>query len=187
MKQRCRANSAAALALASVLATAGCATGSSAHSHTATLKDAEVALAGFTAVDPSLEQLVQNAYGFAIYPCVGKGGLIFGGASGRGIVYEQGKPVGRTKLTEVTVGPQIGGQTYSELLLFKDKAALDGFKGRSSKLAAQASAVINTDGAAAKASYDSSDVAVFILVKGGVMVEVSVGKQTFAFEPGMAD
>jgi len=187
MKQRCRANIAATLALVSALATVACATGSRAQSHTAKLEDAEVAIAAFKAADPSLEQLFQTAYAFAIYPCVGKGGFIFAGAYGRGIVYEQGKPVGRTKLTQVTVGPQIGGQAYSELLFFKHKAALDGFKGRNSELAAQASAVIDTDGVAAKASYDSSGVAVFIHVKGGAMLEVSVGGQGFEFEAGLGD
>jgi hypothetical protein len=87
----------------------------------------------------------------------------------------------------VTVGPQIGGQAYSELLFFKNKAALDAFKGRNSEAAAQASAVIDTDGVAAKASYDGSGVAVFIHVKGGAMLEVSVGEQRFEFEPGMGD
>lgn len=146
---------------------------------------AEEAIAKFKSTDPSLDVFFKKAYGYAVYPSVGKGGFVFAGAFGRGIVYEQGVPIGRSSLTQVSFGFQIGGQAYSEILFFKDKATLDKFKGRNSELAAQASAVVARSGAATQASYDSSGVAVFIQIKGGGMLEASVGGQQFDYEPGL--
>jgi lipid-binding SYLF domain-containing protein len=151
------------------------------------LEDAQAAVAAFKAADPGLDAFFRKAYGYAVFPDVGKGGFVFAGAFGRGIVFEQGAPVGRAAMTQVTFGAQIGGQTYSEILFFKDKAALDRFKKKDAELSAQASAVIARDGAAAQTSYDSTGVAVFIRVKGGAMLEASIGGQQFDYQPGLGD
>src|SRR5262249_5853361 len=76
-------------------------------------------------LDPSLQQQIASAYGYAIFPAVAKGGAIVGGAYGRGEVYEQGKMVGWADLTQATIGAQLGGQSFSELILFENKAALE--------------------------------------------------------------
>jgi lipid-binding SYLF domain-containing protein len=170
-----------------VLALPGHGAGWDPQAQTQTLDEAEAAIAKFKATDPQLERFFKQAHGYAIYPTVGKGGFVFGGAFGRGVVYEQGKPIGRSKLTQVTFGLQIGGQSYSELLFFKDKAALDKFKQRNSELAASASAVIMRDGAAATASYDDNGVAVFVAIKGGGMLEASLGGQQFEYDDGLSD
>jgi lipid-binding SYLF domain-containing protein len=78
--------------------------------------------------DPSLEALVQRGYGHALFPNVGKAGLGVGGAYGRGVVYERGQHIGYSDLTQGTVGVQAGGQSFSELLVFENKAALERFK-----------------------------------------------------------
>jgi len=136
----------------------------------------------FKSSDPQIKQFFANAHAYAIFPTVGKGGIGLGGAYGTGYVYEQGRLLGETSLTQVTVGFQLGGQAYSEVIFFKDKAALSDFIGGNFELDAQASAVAVTAGASADASY-SDGVAIFTLAKGGLMYEASVGGQKFSFEP----
>ncbi|MGA9856110.1 MAG: lipid-binding SYLF domain-containing protein [Gammaproteobacteria bacterium] len=140
------------------------------------------AVAKFKAADPSLERFFKEAYGYAIYPSVGKGGFWIGGAYGNGEVFEQGRLIGVTSITQVTVGPQIGGQAYSEIIFFRDKHALDTFTAGNFTFNAQVSAVAATAGAAANADY-SSGVAVFTLVEGGLMAEATIGGQKFSFTP----
>ncbi len=136
----------------------------------------------FIAADPGMGRFFDSAWGFVIFPNVGKGGAGIGGAFGKGEAYEQGRYVGRTRLSQVTVGFQFGGQAYSEILFFEDDKAMKDFKGGHFELGAQASAIAVTAGASADASYDRG-VAVFTLGKGGLMVEATVGGQKFAYEP----
>ena len=101
-----------------------------------------------------------------------------GGAYGKGRVYEQGKHVGNTSMTQVTVGFQLGGQVYSQFIFFRDQTALDSFRRGNFEFGAQASAVAVTVGASADANY-SDGVAIFTQAKGGLMYEASVGGQKF--------
>ena len=140
------------------------------------------AIAHFKARDPSIERFFDDAYGYAIYPSVGKGGFWIGGAYGDGEVYEQGKLIGVTSITQVTFGPQIGGQAYSEIIFFRDKQALDNFKAGNFTFSAQLSAVAATAGAAKNAAY-SNGVAVFTVAEGGLMAEATIGGQKFSFTP----
>lgn len=149
------------------------------------MEDTEAAIARFKATDAGMDVFFKKAYGYVVFPAVGKGGFVFAGAFGRGIVFEQGTPIGRASMTQVTFGLQIGGQAYSEILFFRDKAALDSFKNENFEMTAQASAVVARDGAAATTSYDSNGVAVFINIIGGGMLEASVGGQKFDYEPGL--
>ncbi len=143
---------------------------------------AREAVAEFRKADPDLEAFFDNAYGYAVFPSVGKGGMGIGGAYGSGLVFERGRVIGRTSLTQLTIGFQLGGQVYREIIFFKDKAALDDFKDGKFKLGAQVSAVAVTVGASADVGY-SNGVAVFTMAKGGLMYEASVGGQKFSFEP----
>lgn len=136
----------------------------------------------FLARDPSMKKFFHAAHGFAIWPNVGKGGFVVGGGGGSGTVYEQGKPIGTSKMTFLSVGAQIGGQSFSEVIFFKDKAALDNFKRGNYEFSAQVSAVAATDGAATGTDYDSG-VAIFTLPKKGLMAEASVAGQKFSFRP----
>jgi lipid-binding SYLF domain-containing protein len=151
------------------------------------LEAAQETIAMFKSTDPGLAVFFEKAYGYAVFPTVGSGGFWIGGAHGTGIVYEKGKPVGRTSLTQITFGFVFGGQAYSELLFFKDKAVLDKYKAGSAEFSAEASAVIATAGAAAKTSYDNNGVAVFVHVKGGAMVSASIGGQQFSYQAGLGD
>jgi lipid-binding SYLF domain-containing protein len=143
--------------------------------------DAEAVIAKFKEKDPDLVKVFASARGYAVYPTVGKGGIGVGGAHGKGYVYERGKLIGTSSLTQVTIGLQLGGQAYSEVFL-KDEAAMENFRKGKLKLDAQASAVALTARAAADLAYRDG-VAIVTMAKGGLMYEASVGGQKFSFKP----
>lgn len=131
---------------------------------------------------PSLKAYFEKAYGYVVFPTVTKGGIGIGAAHGKGEVYEKGKIIGTANVTQVTLGAQLGGQMYSEIIFFKDKETLDDFKAGKFKLGARASAVAASSGVASDADY-SNGVAVFTLAKNGLMYEATIGAQKFSFEP----
>ena len=144
--------------------------------------DAHESIADFKKHDPDMQIFIDNAWGYAVYPDVGKAGMGIGGAHGKGVLFEQGQMVGSTTLTQLTFGFQLGAQLYQEIIFFENKAAMDDFKNGNYELGAQASAVAVTVGASADAGYDNG-VAVFTLAKGGLMYEASVGGQKFSYKP----
>jgi lipid-binding SYLF domain-containing protein len=148
----------------------------------ALVRDAEATIEAFLLADPGLERFFAHGVGYAVFPSVGKGGLGVGGAFGRGVLFEHGQPTGRSTLTQVTVGAQLGGQSYSEIVVFENAEALASFKKGQLAMAAQVSAVIASSGASANAKY-TQGVAVFTLPKAGLMAEASVGGQKFGFRP----
>jgi lipid-binding SYLF domain-containing protein len=131
--------------------------------------------------DPGIEKFFDGAAGYAVIPKVGKGGIGIGGAYGKGLVIVGEKAVGRTSLSQVTIGFQLGGQVYSQFIFFRDEAALQGFQRGNFELGAQASAVAVTLGASADADYDKG-VAVFTHVGGGLMYEATISGQKFKYE-----
>jgi len=130
---------------------------------------------------PGLQNLLDNAYAYVIFPAVRQAAFVFGGANGHGEAYQGGKLVGYAELTLVNVGAQIGGQDYSELLVFRTKDAFDKFTNNSLTLDAAASAVILKSGAAAEAKWQD-DVAVFARPRAGAMVEAAIGAQRFTYK-----
>ncbi|MEM8606838.1 MAG: lipid-binding SYLF domain-containing protein [Myxococcota bacterium] len=132
--------------------------------------------------DPSFEATLEKAYAYAIFPEVGKGGFIVGASHGDGEVYRKGKLIGRAKMTQTTVGAQVGGQTYAEVILFKDEKALDRFKQSRFEGSAAATAVGGKKGAAAASRYKDG-VAIMVLPLKGAMAEAAGGGQKFKFEP----
>lgn len=145
-------------------------------------REVEAALAEFRAQDPTLKKFFDESYGYAVFPTVGKGAVGIGGAYGQGEVYEQGQFVGYASLSQATIGVQLGGQAYSELIFFKNKDVMDEFRSGRLALAAQASAVAAASGAAANADYERG-VAVFTLAEQGLMYEASIGGQKFSYIP----
>ncbi|HET6593944.1 MAG TPA: lipid-binding SYLF domain-containing protein [Xanthomonadales bacterium] len=131
--------------------------------------------------DPGIEKFFEGAAGYAVIPKVGKAGIGVGGAYGKGLVIVGEKAVGRTTLSQVTVGFQLGGQVYSQFIFFKDAAALQTFQRGNFEMGAQASAVAVTLGASADADYDKG-VAVFTNVGGGLMYEATISGQKFKYE-----
>ncbi len=140
------------------------------------------AIARLKARDPGLKRFFSKAYGYAIFPTVGKAGIGLGGAYGEGEVYRKGKYIGDTSLTQVSFGFQLGGQAFTEIIFFKDKHTLDDFTQGNFELGAQASAIALKAGVSADADY-SNGVAVFTLPKQGLMYEAVIAGQKFSFEP----
>ena len=147
----------------------------------ATVSEAEDATAALRTADPSIKKFFEHSFGYAVFPSVAKGGLVVGGAGGTGIVFEKGVAVGKTTLSQISIGAQVGGQAYYEIIFFETASALAAFKKGEWTMAAQVSAVALSSGASANADYKGG-VAVFTLSKGGAMAEASVGGQKFSYE-----
>lgn len=144
-----------------------------------------------------------HSYGYALFPTIGKGGIGFGGAYGKGRVYKGGEYVGKVSMTQLTFGLQLGGQAYRQVIFFEDKRSFDEFTSGNFEFGAQASAVAITAGASTSASTaggvsssastgknDASTtgdyekgIAVFTIAKGGLMYEASIGGQKFKYTP----
>ena len=146
--------------------------------------------------------LLHSAYGYAVFPKIGKGGVGIGGAHGKGRVYEKGRYIGDTSMTQLTVGLQLGGQVYSELILFQNESALKEFTHGNFEFGADANAIAitaaagaqtGTTGTSTNVSGGKNDaktagayrkgMAVFTVAKGGLMYEASVGGQKFSYKP----
>jgi len=142
-----------------------------------------------------------TAYGYAVFPTIGKGGMVVGGAHGSGRVYEKGKVIGDSSMTQVSVGLQLGGQAYSEIIFFQDERALKEFTSGNFEFGADASVVAITAAASAKASSTGSSagasaskkeattvgkysrgMATFTVAKGGLMYEAAIAGQKFSYK-----
>jgi len=132
--------------------------------------------------DAGVQRFFDDSYAYAVFPSVGKGGFIVGGAHGNGLVYEQGDLVGKAELKQVNVGLQMGGQSYIQVIFFQGKEDLDRFKANQVEFSGQASAVAITAGASADIDY-TKGVAVVSKAKGGLMYEASLGGQEFDYKP----
>ena len=146
-----------------------------------------------------------NSYGYAIFPTIGKGGLGIGGAHGSGSVYAGGKKVGTSKMTQVTIGFQWGGQAFSQIIFFEDERAFKSFTSGNFEFSAQASAVAITAGVSAEANTGGGTsgsasggsknatttsrsgyrkgMAIFTIAKGGLMYEAAIGGQKYSYKP----
>jgi len=147
-------------------------------------------------------QFFNKSYGYAVFPTIGKGGIGIGGAYGTGRVYANGQHVGDTSMTQVTIGFQLGGQAYSQIIFFQDQRSFKEFTSGNFEFGAQATAVAITAGASAQATTGGSSagasagkhdaktvgqynkgMAVFTVAKGGLMYEASIGGQKFSYKP----
>jgi len=147
-------------------------------------------------------EFFKTAYGYAVFPTVGKGGVGIGGAYGEGRVYEKGKYVGDVSMVQITAGLQLGGQAYSMIIFLEDERAFKEFTNGNFEFGAEASAVAITAGASAKATTAGSSagasgteehattvgayqkgMAVFTVAKGGLMYEATLGGQKFNYKP----
>ena len=149
----------------------------------------------------SSARFFSSSYGYAVFPTIGKAGFFVGMARGKGRVYEQGRFVGRTTMTQVSLGFQLGGQAYSEIIFFETRHDLARFESGKYAFGAQVSAVAITAGASASATTAGTGasasggkkdartfgryqdgIAVFTIAKGGLMYEAAVAGQKFSYE-----
>ena len=163
----------------------------------ATVQDCQNAMSKFKDLG-NVSELLGQAYGYAVLPTIGKGGIGVGGAGGSGCVFAGGKHVGNVSMAQVTIGWQLGGQAYSQLVLFQNADTYKEFTQGNFEFGADATAVALTYGAAAGASTEGASVsagdtagkgawkrgmAVFTLAKGGLMYEASIGGQKYKYKP----
>jgi len=163
----------------------------------------DVALQSFR--DAGAGSYIDASYGYAVFPSIGKAGLLVGGAHGKGTVFREGTAIGTSTMTQVSVGLQFGGQVYKQIIFFEDARSLREFTSGEFEFGGQAAAVALNSGASAQVSTagggrtsvtvangDSSEVdsfgfnegmAVFTLSQGGFLVEVSIGGQKFSYQP----
>ncbi|MEY3874814.1 MAG: hypothetical protein RL363_1535 [Bacteroidota bacterium] len=139
------------------------------------------AKAAFISSDGLMKNLFNNAYSYAIFPNIGKGGFGIGGATGNGAVYRRGVLIGMAKMTQLTIGFQAGGQAYREVIFFENERVLNEFTDSKFEFSAQASAIIAAEGAAANVKYNNG-VMIFAQPKGGLMYEASIGGQKFTYK-----
>lgn len=152
---------------------------------------------------PEVQSFFKSAYGYAVFPTIGKGGLVVGAAAGEGRVYLKGKVTGKSTMVKFSVGLQAGGQAFSQMIFFQDERAYKEFTSGEFAFGADASAVAITAGAQAQAGSTGTGagaslgpetgkqagrgytkgMAVFTHIKGGLMYEASIGGQKFSFEP----
>lgn len=144
--------------------------------------EAQEAVSNFQKADPALQKFFSDSTGYAVFPNVGKGGFIVGGARGKGFLYQKGQVVGQVTMTQASVGAQAGGQSFSEIIFLETPAAVNDFKAGKFEMSAEVSAVVAKEGASAAAKYKDG-VAVFTLPKKGLMAQASIGGQKFKFEP----
>lgn len=140
----------------------------------------------------------KSAYGYAVLPSVAKGGIGIGGAHGKGGVYRGGKRTGEVTLTQLSIGFQLGGQAYRQVIYFEDKRAYTEFTGGNFEFGAQAEAIAITASAGAQAGTDGTSASanetqtetryrkgmiVFTMGIGGLMYQASIGGQNYEFKP----
>jgi lipid-binding SYLF domain-containing protein len=173
-----------AVPFALVLVALGCGGGpETRQEQEAAVSQARATIQTMTARDPSLQQVLDRAYGYVVFPQVGEGGFIVGGARGtNGVVFERGRPVGFATLSNISVGAQAGGQSFSEIVVFQTPEAFQRLREGRFDLTAGVEATLLSAGAAAQTDF-SEGTAVFVLPEGGLMAGVSVAGQQITFEP----
>ena len=169
--------------------------GTAAHA-AATLDECKATLVKFEQLGDVPERLAES-YGYAVLPTIGKGGIGIGGAAGTGCVFVDGKHTGNLSMKQVTIGWQLGGQAYSQIILFKNEDTYQEFTNGNFEFGADASAVALTYGASAGANTQGASatagdtkaagawkrgMAIYTLAKGGLMYEASIGGQKYKFK-----
>jgi lipid-binding SYLF domain-containing protein len=145
--------------------------------------EARQTLAVFEKADPSMKHLLERSAGYAVFPSVTKAAVGVGGARGSGILFDRtGTPVAKLKVTQVSIGVQLGAEGYSEVIFFETPQVFTNFQAGNFELAAGLSAVALSRGAAQNAAFRNG-VAVFTATNKGLMLEASVGGQKFKVEP----
>lgn len=140
--------------------------------------EAVATISRLQAKHPDLKKTLREAHGFAVFPAMGRASVVLGGAYGRGEVFERGKPIGIASLGQMTIGVQVGGQTYSELIIFPKKPDLDRFRHGKAAFAANASAVLVK--AAGSGTNNPDGVVAHAYSRGGMLLELSLGGQKFS-------
>jgi lipid-binding SYLF domain-containing protein len=165
------------------LAAAACSTTPKTPAQKANLESSAQATIGeMSQKDPGLRPVLADAAGYAVFPSIGKGGVIVGGAHGIGMLYEHDRATGFLTLDQASIGAQLGGESFAEVLVMRDPAALARLKQGNLRLGAEIGATVVDAGAAESASFDQG-MAAFVMPRGGLMVDISVSGQSIDYQP----
>jgi lipid-binding SYLF domain-containing protein len=165
------------------LTAAACSTTPKTPAQRSTLEsNAQATIGEMTQKDPGLRPILDDAAGYAVFPSIGKGGVIVGGAHGIGMLYEHHRATGFLTLDQASIGAQLGGASFSEILVMRDPAALARLKQGNLRLGAEIGATVVDTGAAESAQFDQG-MAAFVLPRGGLMLDVSVSGQSIDYQP----
>ena len=172
----------AAAGLLTLLSLAACATAPAGAGAKSDLRHSSAqALSQAQANDPTLQNFIAKSAGYAVFPSIGKGAVGIGGAYGKGDLYQNHAVVGYCDVTQASIGFALGGQAYTEILVFETPAAVERFKNGNFRFGAQATAVAIKSGVGANAKF-ADGVAVFTMDEAGLMYEASVGGQKFSYQ-----
>lgn len=161
---------------------AGCATAPATRSERDSLRQsADATLGEMIARNPALREVTRGALAYAVFPSVGKGGMVVGGAYGQGILYEAGSPTGYVSLEQASLGAQLGGQSFSELLVLRRAPDVDALKAGNFTVGGDLGVVVLSAGQAAHATFDPN-ASVFVLSRGGLMVDISISGQQLKYQ-----
>ncbi len=172
---------AACLALAGVMTSACSTAPDTKEGRTEIRQDASQAASMARNQDSGVDECLDTAYAYAVFPKVGKGAAGVGGAYGKGVVYRNGKPIGYCDVSQASIGLQLGAQSYTEILCFEDERALQNFMDGKLVFDARATAVAMESGTGFNPNYRDG-VLVFTTDEKGLMAEASVGGQKFTYE-----
>jgi len=170
------------ISAAAIVLLAGCSTAPrTVDARSDLLQAANSSLSQARSSNASFDSIIRTAPGYAVFPTVGKGGAGVGGAYGRGIVYKNGTAIGYADLSQASIGAQLGGQTYTQILVFETDNALNKFRQGNYEFGAQATAVALQSGIGTNAKFRDG-IAVFTMAETGMMVEAAVGGQKFSYQ-----
>lgn len=133
-------------------------------------------------IDPDSQKIFNNAIAWAVFPSIGKAGIGIGGAAGNGRVYRKGTFIGTATMSQISVGFQLGGQVYGEIIFFQDDNTLEKFKSGKFELGANVSAIVANAGAAKTAGFKDGTI-VMVVPQKGLMYEATISGQKFTFKP----
>lgn len=145
------------------------------------VENSQKALEKMISEKPKLQNFKNKAFGYAVFPRITKGAVGIGGAGGKGVVFKNHVPMGESTMSQATIGFQLGGQQYVEVIFFENKTAYDKFTNKKVKFSGQASAVAIKPGVSVDIAFKDG-MAVFTQTKGGLMYEASIGGQHFSFK-----
>lgn len=145
------------------------------------IKEAKETLESFKKSDSGLKKHLDKAVGYAVLPKVQKGGFLVAGGGGEGVLFEKGVATGKVKMSQVTFGAQVGGQSFSELVIFSTADALKSFKESEGELEAGGTSAVAGNAGTTKSIEFKNGAAIVTMVRGGAMAEASVGGQKFQF------
>ncbi|HMG24535.1 MAG TPA: lipid-binding SYLF domain-containing protein [Kofleriaceae bacterium] len=162
---------------------AGCATAPATRAEKQSLQQsADATLAEMYARNPAVQEVTRHATAYAVFPSIAKGGALVGGAYGKGILYENGVATGYVSLQQASIGAELGGQSFAELLILRNPEEITAVKSGDFTAGASAGVVVLGQSTGAAASFDDNTASVFVLPHGGLMVDVSVNGQQVKYQ-----